>query len=63
MGQVFNLSHLSPLFPAEKPAPPGEGPPPKPDDKPATTPNDLDRLKQQMEEMQKKLDAIAAAKS
>lgn len=39
----------------------------KPEDKPAgdapaTPPNELDRLKLQMEEMQKKLDAIAAAK-
>lgn len=37
----------------------------KPEDKPAEppAPSELDRLKQQMEEMQKKLDAIAAAKS
>lgn len=40
--------------------PEGAVPPAKPDDKPATTPNDLDRLKQQMEEMQKKLDALAS---
>jgi len=39
--------------------------PHKPEDKPAEAPapSELDRLKQQMEEMQKKLDAIAAAKS
>lgn len=36
----------------------------KPEDKPASlgAPNDLDRLKEQMEEMQKRLDALASSK-
>ncbi|MCE1235558.1 MAG: polyhydroxyalkanoate synthesis repressor PhaR [Hyphomicrobiales bacterium] len=32
----------------------------KSDEKPATAPSDIDRLKEQMEEMQKKLDALAS---
>lgn len=37
--------------------------PAKPDDKPQlAAPNDLDRLKEQMEEMQKRLDALASSK-
>lgn len=36
----------------------------KPDDKPQlAAPNDLDRLKEQMEEMQKRLDALASSKA